>query len=134
MKAHIAAHNGKILSKKEEISEGCNFRENGDPCHHQGEQPNKQNWGTFKKQYRGHKFDFKHKDKYGTTLSRHIWRLRDMNVKYSIKWEIKEKAPIYKPGAKECKLCNAEKYHILMEDYKQSLNCRSELLLNPSGN
>ena len=23
---------------------------------------------------------------------------------------------------------NAEKYHILMEDYKQSLNCRSELL------
>ena len=43
MKAHIAAHNGKILSKKEEISEGCNCRENGDPCHHQGEQPNKQN-------------------------------------------------------------------------------------------
>ena len=84
--------------------------------------------GTFKKRYGGHKSDFKHKDKYGTTLSRHIWRLRDMNVKYSIKWEIKEKAPIYKPGAKECKLCNAEKYHILMEDYKQSLNCRSELL------
>ena len=80
MKAHIAAHNGKILSKKEEISEGCNCWENGDPCHHQGEQPNKQNWGTFKKQYRGHKFDFKHKDKYGTTLSRHIWRLRDMKV------------------------------------------------------
>ena len=50
MKAHIAAHNGKILSKKEEISEGCNCRENGDPCHHQGQQPNKQNlpwndWG-----------------------------------------------------------------------------------------
>ena len=50
--------------------------------------------GTFKKRYGGHKSDFKHKDKYGTTLSRHIWRLRDMNVKYSIKWEIKEKAPI----------------------------------------
>ena len=58
----------------------------------------------------------------------HIWRLRDIKVKYSIKWEIKEKAPIYKPGAKECKLCNAEKYHILMEDHKKSLNCRSELL------
>ena len=35
---------------------------------------------------------------------------------------------IYEPGAKECKVCNAEKYHILMEDYKQSLNFQSELL------
>ena len=32
MKAHIAAHNRKILSKDEEISEGCNCQENGDPC------------------------------------------------------------------------------------------------------
>ena len=82
----------------------------------------------FKKQYGGHRHDFKHKDKYGTTLSWYIWRLRDMKVKYSMKWQIKEKARIYKPGAKKCKLCNAEKYHILMEDYKQSLNIRSELL------
>ena len=150
MKAHIAAHNRKILSKTEELSEGCNCRENGDPCPLGGQclqgpmvykatvttkesNPISKTYhgmtgGTFKKRYGGHKSDFKHKDKYGTTLSRHIWRLRDINVKYSIKWEIKEKAPIYKPGAKECKLCNAEKYHILMEDYKQSLNCRSELL------
>ena len=150
MKAHIAAHNRKILSKNEEVSEGCNCQVNGDPCPLGGQclqgpmvykatvttkesNPISKTYhgmtgGTFKKRYGGHKSDFKHKDKYGTTLSRHIWRLRDMKVKYSIKWEIKEKAPIYKPGAKECKLCNAEKYHILMEDYKLSLNCRSELL------
>ena len=150
MKAHIAAHNRKILSKMEEPMEGCNCRENGDLCPLEGQclqgpmvykatvTTNESNpitkvyhgmtGGTFKKRYGGHKYDFKHKDKYGTTLSRYIWRLRDMNVKFSIKWQIKEKAPIYKPGSKECKLCNAEKYHILMEDYKKSLNVRSELL------
>jgi hypothetical protein len=32
MKAHIAAHNRKILSKNEVISDGCNCRGNGDPC------------------------------------------------------------------------------------------------------
>ena len=37
MKAHIAAHNRKILSKKEEPSEGCNCRENGDPCPLEGQ-------------------------------------------------------------------------------------------------
>ena len=139
MKAHIAAHNRKILSKNEESSEGCNCRENGDPCPLEGQclqgpmvykatvttkesNPisktyNGMTGGTFKKRYGGHRHDFKHNDKYGTTLSRHICRLREMKVKYSIKWEIKAKAPIYKPGAKESKLCNAEKYLILMEDF-----------------
>ena len=150
MKAHIAAHNRRILSKEDESREGCNCRESGDPCPLEGQclqgplvykatvttkESNPitkiyhgMTGSTFKKRYGGHKHDFKHKDKYCTTLSCHIWRLRDIKVKYSIKWEIKEKAPIYKPGAKECKLCNAEKYHILMEDHMKSLNCRSELL------
>ena len=33
-----------------------------------------------------------------------------------------------KPGAVDCKLCTAEKYHILKEKEKLSLNVRSELL------
>ena len=44
-----------------------------------------------------------------------------MKIRFEIKWEIKEKAP-------NCKLCSAEKYHILMEEDKRSLNDRSELL------
>ena len=74
--------------------------------------------GPFKSRYNGHKHDMRHKEIYGTTLSRHVWRLG----------EIKEKAVIYKPGGRDCKLCNAEKYHILMVNDKGSLNCRSELL------
>ena len=84
--------------------------------------------GQFKSRYSGHKHDMKNRDKYGTTLSRHIWRLRDTNIRFEIKWEIKEKAPKYNPGGKDCKLCSAEKYHILLEDDKRSLNVRSELL------
>ena len=108
MKAHIAAHNRKILNKKEESSEGCNCRENGDLCPLEGQclqgpmvhkamvttkesNPVSKTYhgitgGTFKKRYGGHRHDFKHKDKYGTTLSRYIWRLWDMKVKYSIPW------------------------------------------------
>ena len=62
-----------------------------------------------------------------------IWRLRDMKIRFELKWEIKENRPEregskYNPGGKDCKLCSAEKYHILMEDDKRSLNVRSELL------
>ena len=50
-----------------------------------------------------------------------------MKIRFEIKWEIKEKAAKYNPGGKDCKLCSAEKYHILMEDDKRSLNVTSEL-------
>ena len=51
-----------------------------------------------------------------------------MKVRFEIRCEIKEKASKYNPGGKDCKLCNAEKYHILMEEEKRSLNVKSELL------
>ena len=151
MKAHIASHNMKILNKKDDRQpDTCNCRENGPPCPLGGEcqvesivykatVTTKENTpviktyhgmtgGQFKSRYSGHKHDMKNRDKYGTTLSRHIWRLRDTNIRFEIKWEIKEKAPKYNPGGKDCKLCSAEKYHILLEDDKRSLNVRSELL------
>ena len=94
--------------------------------------------GHFKNRWYGHKHDYTNKDKYGTTLSRHIWKINDIksglnashrkNFKWNVRWEIIERAPAYKPGNKDCKLCIAEKYHILGEDDKTSLNVRSELL------
>ena len=93
---------------------------------------------TSKTRWYGHKSDFEHKDKYGTTLSRYIWKLKDMKsnmsehtkkgFKWNLNWEIKQSAPSYKPGSKDCKLCTAEKYHILNEVDCVSLNVRSELL------
>ena len=151
MKAHIASHNMKILNKKDDTETAeCNCRVNGPPCPLGGEcqiksvvykatVTTKENnpiiktyhgmtGGDFKSRFSGHKHDMKNREKYGTTLSRHIWRLRDMKIRFELKWEIKEKAPKYNPGGRDCKLCSAEKYHILMEEDKRSLNVRSELL------
>jgi hypothetical protein len=151
MKAHISSHNMKILNRKEDSQpDSCNCRANGPPCPLGGKCQVKSivykatvttkedspiiktyhgmTGGDFKSRFSGHKHDMKNRDKYGTTLSRHIWRLRDMGIRFEINWEIKEKAQKYNPGGKDCKLCSAEKYHILMEDDKRSLNVRSELL------
>ena len=68
------------------------------------------------------------KPKGGTTLSRHIWELKDQNIPYSISWSIKEKCKPYIAGAKDCNLCIAEKASILEADTKTSLNSRSEML------
>ena len=94
--------------------------------------------GSFKGRYYGHRHDFKNKDKYGTTLSRHIWKLKDIksslsanarnNFVWNIDWKIQERAQAYKPGNIDCNLCLAEKYHIFNENDSVSLNIRSELL------
>ena len=94
--------------------------------------------GHFKNRWYGHKHDYTHKEKYGTTLSRYIWKIKDIKAnlnenskksfKWNVRWEIKEQAASYKPGSKDCKLCIAEKFHILNEEDSKSLNVRSELL------
>ena len=161
MKAHFSVHNRKILKNDENVAEGCNCRpSNKDPCPLDGEcltesvvykatvstnQPNMNERtyhgmteNSFKERWYGHRSDFKHEEKYGTALSRYVWKLKNMksslpdsrkkNFKWNIKWEIKEKAPVYQPGSIDCKLCIAEKFHILDENYRKSLNVRSELL------
>ena len=85
--------------------------------------------GPFKTRYTSHKSDMtSKKPKGGTTLSRHIWELKDQNIPYSISWSIKEKCKPYIAGAKDCNLCIAEKASILEADTKTSLNSRSEML------
>ena len=160
MKAHISAHNKRVLKNRIPTTQGCNCRLNSDPCPLDGQcltksvvykatvttnQPNLKEKtyhgmteGFFKNRYYGHKHDFEHKEKYGTTLSRHIWKIKDIksnlsenrkkSFKWNISWSIKERAPAYQPGSNDCKLCLAEKYHILNEDGNSSLNVRSELL------
>ena len=161
MKAHIAAHNIKLLNnkEKEDTFRGCNCRVKCD-CPLDGQcqtksvvykatvttnQPRfKRRTYTgmteefFKTRWNRHNFDIRHKESKGTTLSNYIHKIKDIkenlsstmkeNFKWNVSWEIIEKAPSYKPGDKHCKLCIAEKYHILNENENVSLNTRSELL------
>ena len=160
MKAHIAAHNSRLLNNRNAVTtEDCNciIKET---CPLDGLCQTKSlvykatvtsnlprleegtyhglTEHTFKKRWYGHKHDISNKESKGTTLSKHIHKIKDLkeslqphareNITWNIRWEIKEKVAAYKPGDKNCKLCAAEKHHIFKENDKISLNLRSELL------
>ena len=83
---------------------------------------------TFKQRYYGHQASFRHRQKeHETTLSAHIWKLKDAGIKYKISWSIVEKAPDSNPTTRKCTLCLKEKYHIICKPAGATLNSRSEL-------
>ena len=85
--------------------------------------------GPLKKRYTSHKSDMTTRNAgSGTTLSRHIWELKDQNIPFNISWSIKERCKPYIAGAEDCNLCIAEKVHILDAEPRTSLNSRSEML------
>ena len=63
-----------------------------------------------------------------TTLSAHVWDLKDRNIPFTIKWSIKTKAYSFSSGSRSCDLCLSEKLAILLADSRFSLNQRDELL------
>ena len=83
---------------------------------------------TFKTRYTEHKASFNHINKrHATTLSEHIWSLKDKNIQYNIKWKILTKAKAYNTNSKKCNLCLTEKYIITTQPSKSTLNKRNEL-------
>ena len=44
-----------------------------------------------------------------TELSKYIWRLKDQNKTFNIKWSIFKKSLGYNPASKSCNLCILEK-------------------------
>ena len=62
-----------------------------------------------------------------TTLSTHIWTLKENGTGYNIKWSILGKAKPYNPSNRKCRLCIKEKYCIIFKPEGASLNKRSEL-------
>ena len=59
--------------------------------------------GTFKKRYYVHNSDFNHRESKGTTLSTHVWKLKDENKTFNINWEVVARAPPFNPSNKKCK-------------------------------
>ena len=69
---------------------------------------------TFKERYGGHKGDFKHTARRTcTTLSGHIWNLKDQGRKYTIEWDLICRAAPFSPITGTCSLCTAEKWQII---------------------
>ena len=57
-----------------------------------------------------------------TTLSKHIWSLKENDKSFTVNCEILEQSKKYKGGPRFCSLCQAEKYHILTKYNSSMLN------------
>ena len=114
---------GKCLSERSIVYRATVVEENGKTEHYTGLTKN-----SFKERYYGHMSSFKKRKKqHATTLSTHIWKLKDAKIKYNIFWSIVEKAPEFNPTTRKCTLCLKEKYHIICKPSGATLNSRSEL-------
>ena len=83
----------------------------------------------FKLRYYNHKASFNHREKENSTeLSKYIWKLKDQNISYNIKWKIITKAKAFNRATKQCRLCLAEKFYIIFQPELSSLNERRELV------
>ena len=82
----------------------------------------------FKTCFNNHKKSFRNA-KYSkeTALSSYVWKLKNENREYSIKWSILKHAEVYRSGSRRCKLCLGEKMFIVKTDPKTLLNKRSEI-------
>ena len=87
--------------------------------------------GTFKSRFYGHNGQINNRargaDGKGTTLSQHIWDLKDNNIPFNTKWSILAKATTFNPTTRKCRLCLKEVYYILFKPETASLNSRSEV-------
>jgi len=83
---------------------------------------------TFKQRWYNHTSDFRHRGNPGTKLSKYIWKLKDADKPYEIKWSKLAQAPAYHPASRKCHLCLTEKTMILMSNHEHLLNARTELV------
>jgi hypothetical protein len=84
--------------------------------------------GSFKIRYGQHKHDFTHwKKKQPTTLSKHIWKLKEKGIKYKITWRFLKQLDTYNPASGKCNLCLGEKHLIIFSPEGATLNKRSEI-------
>ena len=83
---------------------------------------------SFKDRYYAHSSSFrKRKKEHETTLSTHIWKLKDQGLNFDISWSVIEKAREFNPTTRKCSLCLKEKYNILFQPSGATLNTQSEL-------
>ena len=83
----------------------------------------------FKARLYNHSASFKHSSKRTSTeLSKYIWSLKHSNTSYNIKWNIVQRAKACSSGMSRCGLCLAEKYYIIFQPAKATLNNRNALV------
>ena len=146
----ISAHNRKILQTQNNVQEPCRCRGGLKNCPVEGKcllegviyqaEVKSREEGTkiyiggaatkFRLRYNNHTKSFKNKEYINDTeLSKYIWKLKDNNINYDIKWKVISKASPYNPQSEKCDLCLTEK--AMIATYKNKsilLNTRKEMM------
>ena len=78
---------------------------------------------SFKERVNKHKHDIRSSDKrHSTTMSKHIWELKDSGTDFNLTWSIVENAPIFNHTTQKCRLCNTEKLLIMFNPEGATIN------------
>jgi len=84
--------------------------------------------GEFKDRFYKHDRDFRDPgQKNSTKLSAYIWKLKEEQKTYNIKWDIVTRAMPYSAVSRKCNLCTAEKFEIIFNPKLATLNSRNKL-------
>ena len=84
--------------------------------------------GGFKGRYSKHKTSFENPTyQNSTTLSTYIWKLKEHNVAHQVSFEIVGRAAPFSAVSGRCNLCIAEKFEIMFNKDKATLNSRYEI-------
>ena len=148
MKSVIAKHNCKVKKQNEEqIQPGCNCSGRLGPSPLDGKclvtnvvykdkvvdnDATIQTYTgltstTFKKRFYKHRTTFEKPNHDPTTLSNHVWDLKNNHKTFNISWSVIDKAPDFNPATGKCRLCLKEKFYIIFQPEGATLNQRSEL-------
>ena len=145
----VSTHNTRLLMEdKVQQSQGCNCIDGPDTCPLTPAECQKDNviyvasvstqnstehytgltGDTFKKRWYKHNATFNNVgDRNKTTLSDHIWNLKEQGKPYEIKWDIVDRAKTFNPVNRKCRLCLKEIFYIMFRPESATLNSRKEL-------
>ena len=82
--------------------------------------------GLFNNRWYSHSSDIKNEKNNGTELSKYVWKLKNKNTNYEIKWNTMDKIGDVLNIRKICKTCNLEKMKITLANKERNLNKRQE--------
>ena len=82
----------------------------------------------FKRRFYEHNADMrKSESRTKSSLSSHVWDLKDRGIDFNVTWKLKDRGTPYNPTSRKCRICLKEKFHILYSVDGASLNKRSEI-------
>ena len=133
----VSSHNNKLLRRNTiQPAQGCNCRDGPHTCPLPTQDCQKESdgvehytgltGGSFKDRWSKHNSDI-NLSKASTTLSSHILKLKEARKPYTITWDIMDRAPVFSPVSRKCRLCLKEIYYIMFKPESATLNQRKEL-------